>query len=372
MVDQKVMKLVDLARDRSREARNELVENITDLFLTDEGRLNEHERALMSDILTKLVSTVEASVRRELADVMAKSEVQLPDIVKLLANDDASIARPLLETSKLLKDIDLIEIIRMRTDEHRLSIAIREQVDEGVSDALVEYGSHDVIETLLKNTDSNISQRAMEYLVAESRRVDRFQEPLLSREDLSSELAYRMYWWVSAALRKKIISEYKVDQVELDSLLQKATNQALVEQSEGDGVVVRAQKLVRRLGESGQLTNQFLLQTLRQQRIPVFVAGISELANVNFHTSWHIVNDQHGDSLAVLAKAVGIDRNEFTSMFLLLTKARDGHEAKSPGVLKQILDLYDAVTAETAQGALQFWQQEKVYQIAVDELDDKE
>lgn len=369
MPNAEVAQLIEIARDRSRDSRRQLIENIADMFLSDEGRLNEHERALMTDILAKLIEEIEVSLRAQLADVISKSAVELPEIVKMLANDEIDVARPLLESSKLLEDPDLIEIVRMRTDEHRLAIAVREEVSADISDSLVEYGSHDVIETLLNNADAQLSQRAMEYLVAESRRVDRFQEPLLNREELPAELANKMYWWVSAALRKKILSDFQVDPVQLDEMMQKATQQSLVEQSQMDGTVVRALRLVRRMSENGELTHKFLLQSLRQQRIPVFVAGVSELAQVNYQTAWHVVNDQHGDSVAVLAKAIGLDRSEFASLHLLLTKARDGVEARSPGVLKGILDLFDSVTVEAAKGAVQFWQQEKVYQIAVDELE---
>lgn len=369
MADKQVEELVELARDKSRRARNQLAENITDLFLTDEGRLNEHERALMSDILAKLIGEIEKKLRREMSEALLRSEIELPEIVKLLANEEIEIAKPLLERSKLLRDSDLIDIIRMRTDEHRMAIAIRDGVTEKVSDALVDQSSHDVIEALLKNPDSVISKRAMEYLVAESRRVDRFQEPLLNREDLPQDLAYRMYWWVSAALRKHIVTEFEVDSVVIDGALQKATQQALVSQSEGSGAFVRAQKLVRRMAETGELTHQFLLESLRQKRIAIFVAGIGELANVNFETAWQIASDSQCESLAIMARAIGISREDFTSMFLLLSKARDGVEITAPATLKRYLDMYDSVSTENARGALQFWQQNKIYQVAIDELD---
>ena len=50
-----IVELLGLAKSRSEAARAQLVENITDLFLSDEGRLSEHERALMSEILSKLI-----------------------------------------------------------------------------------------------------------------------------------------------------------------------------------------------------------------------------------------------------------------------------------------------------------------------------
>ncbi len=196
MAESQLFDMLKLAQSKSEGARSQLVDNITDLFLSEEGRLSEHERALMSDILGKLVLQVESDIRKELSESMVRSGIDLPDVAILLANDEVEIARPLLERSDLLKDPDLIEIVRMRTDEHRLAITMREEISEQLSDALVEYGNDDVVESLLNNHDSTISKRAMEYLVGESRRVDRFQEPLVQRADLPSDLAYRMYWWV--------------------------------------------------------------------------------------------------------------------------------------------------------------------------------
>jgi len=369
LVSKELQDLLVLAQEKSSGARSRLVENITDLFLTDDGRLSEHERALMSDILTKLIGQVEADIRKELSNTLAASGLDLPDIAKLLANDDAEIARPLLERCALLKDPELIEIIRMRTDEHRMAIAMREEVSEPVSNALVEYGDEDVIEALLNNHDSTISKRAMEYLVAESRRVDRFQEPLLQRADLPGDLAYRMYWWVSAALRKQILSDFEVDPMVFEKAVKRAASTVLVDQGDDQSAYIRAQRLVRRMKESGELTIQFLLSSLRQQRVAVFVAGMGELAHIDFSTAWRIFSDKGGESFAILSKAVGVDRSQFTSIYLLVVQAREGGTAKSPGVLKDILKLFDETAEANAKGALQVWQRDSAYQEAIEELE---
>lgn len=369
MVDHTLTSLVELAKDKSAQARRRLMENITDLFISDDGRLSEHERALMQDILGKLIGSVETDLRRELSESLVKTGIDLPELARMLANDEIEIARPLLEESKLLRNEDLVDIVRMRTDEHRISIAVREEVSEDVADALVEYGNEDVIETLLRNADAAISERAMAYVVAESRRVDRFQEPLVLREDLPPELAYRMYWWVSAALRKQIVTEFEVDPSVLDQALHRAAKNVLVDQQKGGGVYVQAQRLVRRMAETGDLTVQFLVNSLRQRKIAVFVAGLAELGNVDFRTAWRIFSDSGGESLAILARAIGIDRNQFTSIFLLIAQAREGQSVRSPSVLKRILELFDSVTVENARGALQYWQRDSAYQIAVEELE---
>lgn len=369
MDSEQLKNLLLLARSKSNESRTQLVENITDLFLTEGGRLSEHERALMSDILGKLIKQVETDIRRSLADSLLRSGVDLPDIATLLANDEIEVARPLLEQSTLLQDPELIEVIRMRTDEHRLAISMREKLSETVSNALIEYGSEDVIETLLNNHDAQISKRAMEYLVMESRRVDRFQEPLVMRSDLPGELAYRMHWWVSAALRKRILTEFDVDPVKVDMAIKLATASATVEQDSEQSIYVRAQRLVRRMSENGELSIQFLISSLRQQRVAVFVAGLAELANITFMTAWRIFSDKGGESMAILARSIDMDRSQFTTIFLLIAEAREGSGPKSPRVLKEILNLYDTISQANARGALQVWQRDSAYQNAIEELE---
>ncbi len=369
MVSNELQNLLLLARSKSSDARSRLLENISDLFLSDTGRLSEHERALMSDILSKLVGQVEKDIRKELAVILEQTGSDYPDVVKLLANDEIDIARPLLENSKLLQDPDLIEIIRMRTDEHRMSVAMREELSEQVTDNLMEYGNDDVLETLLNNHDTSLSKRAMEYMVAESRRVDRFQEPLLMRSDLPGDLAYKMYWWVSAALRKRIVTEFEVEPVQFERMVRRAASSVITEQTSEQSSYVRAQKLVRRMYENGELSIQFLISTLRQQRVAVFVAGTAELSGISFRTAWRIFSDAGGESFAVLAKSIGMDRSQFTSIFLLLGQVRGAKETKAPGFIKNILELFDSISEQNARGAVQVWQREGAYQEAIEELD---
>ncbi|MGB0626851.1 MAG: DUF2336 domain-containing protein, partial [Alphaproteobacteria bacterium] len=193
--------LLRLAADRSAAVRSELVEVISDLFFDRDRVLSERERATMSDILRQLIHDVEISVRKHLAIRLSDEPTAPPELVFALANDSAEIAHPILIRSEVLRDPQLIEIIRHRGFEHQLSIAMRAALSESVSDALVETNDVSVIEKLLENPGAEIGRDAMSYLVEQSQRVDAFQNPLVRRKDLPRELAPRMYWWVSAALR---------------------------------------------------------------------------------------------------------------------------------------------------------------------------
>ncbi len=362
--------LIRLARERSAQARAVLLENVTDLFLSEEGRLSEQERALISDILLKLLEEVETAVRQELAEALVRSGIDLPEVERALARDEIAVARPILRKSRALRDPDLIEIVRWRTQEHRLAIAMRDGLSEAVSDALVEYGEEDVIEALLRNPDARLSEKAMEYLVAESRRIDRFQEPLVHRDELPDRLALRMFWWVGAALRQQILARIEADPVIVDRAVKAAVDALKVAHAPERSVHAKAHALVRRLRERGELTPEFLLACLRRQRLAVFVAGLAELGGVDLQTAWRIFVDRGGEGLAVLARAAGIAREQFAKLFLLLSEVRNGQRAQPPGILERILELFDKTSEEQAKIALFYWRLDRTYEEALEELRD--
>jgi uncharacterized protein (DUF2336 family) len=322
----------------------------------------------MTDILCKLIAEAEISVRKELAVHLAKSDSFPSELTLLLANDQIEIARPILENSRVLQNEDLIAIVRQRTDEHRLCIAMRSRLSVDVSDALLESGGEDVIEALLNNSDAEISRQAMEYLVEESRRVDRFQEPLLSRQDLPADLAHRMFWWVSAALRRRIIADFAIDEIELDEAVEAATRKVLESGSAAEGAMQRAQRLVARMADMGDLNIRFLTDALRQQKVPIFIAGLSEISKVDTETVWRVFNDHGGESLAILCKAIEMDRSDFTLLYLFLSEVREGRKTRSTNILKGILAFYDGLVLENAHAVVKFWQRDKAYLQAIEEV----
>ena len=72
--------LMALARDRASDSRRRLLENMTDLFLSPDARLSERERALMEEIIVKLVHEMEMQVRSELAERLAASDLAPKEI----------------------------------------------------------------------------------------------------------------------------------------------------------------------------------------------------------------------------------------------------------------------------------------------------
>jgi len=198
--------LLRLAAGQSTGERKALAVSLVDLLAETKPDPSEREAALIGDILNKLIRDFETTVRRELADRLARLERAPREVIVALANDEIEVAKPLLLQSPVLHDQDLIEITRKRSRRHQMSIALRAMVSEAVSDALVEAGDEAVITSLLGNKKAEISDATLAYLVEDARRVDSYQEPLVLRADLSDDLAKRIYTFVAQDLRNRILS----------------------------------------------------------------------------------------------------------------------------------------------------------------------
>lgn len=356
--------LIDLARKRSREHRKILLENMTSLFLSSEGRLTERELALMTDILNKLIHEVEMAVRVKLADRLADFEGAPHELIVNLANDEIPVARPVLLRSGVLEDEDLVEIVRQRTHEHILAVANRTRLTENVTDAILDHADEEIIETLLHNGDAALSRRAMEYMVDQSRRVDRFQQPLLRRGDLAPDLAHRMFWWVSAALREHLIKNFDIAEGDLDEMLHEAASDA-IDETEPDAETA-AERLVRRLEDTGELTPRYLVKCVRHGQIAVFVAAVARMCRLDRTVAQRVIFDRGGEALAVACRAMGFDRTDFAAIFLATRPPGDGNHATAS--MNRILALYDSVSDRMAKRALAFWRQDAEYTEAIDQI----
>lgn len=367
-----VDELLTLAREKSDQARSQLFEVMGDIFLARGTVLSLQERSLMVDILEKLIQEVSRDIRRKLALKLAEAPGTPRELAVLLANDDIDVASPILLQCKALQDVDLVEIIRHRSIQHMLAISMRRDLSTTVADALVENGSNDVILSLLENPDAQIGRATMAYLVEQSKAVDEFQEPLARRQDLPRDLAVRMCFWVAAAIRRYILEKFTISADEIDDALEPlATDLAASlaaekqQQSAADG-------LARQLGEQRKLTPRLLIQTLRRGEIPLFEAMMGEMCDLRVNLVRRICYEPGAEGLAVAARAIGLSREEFATIFLLTRKAKHGPAATDPGDLGRALVFFDRVSHSNAEAVLNRWRRDPNYLFAIKSVDESQ
>jgi len=360
-----VQELLDLARDRSLEARQRLVDMIGDMFCERGSVLTERERVLMTEILDKLVGDFEGEVRRQLAERLADKPAAPPGLIDLLANDAIEVARPVLLRSRVLREADLIAVVRNRTRQHQLAVAMRREVSVPLADALVETGDAGVIETLLRNENARISEATMGYLVEQARTVDSFQEPLVDRGDLDPALANRLYWFVSAALRAHLLDRFEIRQSDLDDALEAATQRAIAHAEARPAQPTAAQKLARQIAGSRGVDPGLLLKVLRSGEIPLFEALFAEFSGIRQPRLQHVLYETGGKGLAVVCRALDIDKATFTPLYLLSRKGESVERTVEPKALSGVIRFFGQVRPADAREVLRSWQRDHAYQDAI-------
>jgi uncharacterized protein (DUF2336 family) len=351
--------LLKLAREKTVSSRNRLAEAMVDMFAARGRDLTERERTLMVDILKRVLREIEHSVRKRISADLAAREEAPHALISFLANDDIDVAYPILSQSRVLQDADLIEVIRNRTLEHQLAIAVRFHVSEAVTDALVQTGNETVITEMLRNPDAEISAATMDYLVEQSQRLNTFQEPILRREELPPDVAKRMFMWVSAALRKYILSEFGLDADTVDDLLEKAAREGLA--TEVGTHRPSAEALADKLHEKGDIDADLLISALHDGEIALFIQLFARMASMRPTLVQRMLFEPGGEGLAIACKALRFEREDFSVLFLLSRQARPEPSRNVRIAHQQVMEMFDRMRAEECAKVLRKWQRDQDY-----------
>ncbi len=360
--------LLALARQRSREGRTALFDTVRDLLFDTGQSLTDRERALMGDILRRLVFDVEVAVRRDLAERLARDPRAPRDLVRVIAEDDILVAYPILVESSVLEDTDLIEIIRNRTQSHQLAIAARRSISADVSEALVSTGSEDVVVALLNNQGAQISAKVMEYLVEQSRQVDRLQEPLVRRHDLPRELARNLYLWVSAALRHHLASQHGIDGEVLDETIESTAREQFGDRADDRDLTI-AERITQDLHVAGKLNEIVLLQFLKQGEIPLFEAGLACLLDLRPKLVRRILFEPGPEALALACKAAGFKESTFKAVLRLARKATRRRDADVEVEVVKAAAIFRGLKSSYAKTVTRRWRRDPQYQYALNKLE---
>jgi hypothetical protein len=210
----------------------------------------------------------------------------------------------------------------------------------------------------------------MEMLLTESRRVDRFHEPLLNPNELPKALAGALFWRVSAALREAILRQLPQESADIDRLVADAVRRALAGLDAGESLIACSMRLAGRMAELDLLDDWRLVEMLNQSRISLFVASLATRAGLDFGGTWEAVIDPDGRALLTLFRALDVPREPVAAILLSLDAMREGSEPHGGNELERLLGLFDTLNGTEARAALAFWRLDPAYRRAVSELQD--
>ncbi len=350
-VRNKVEDLIALASEPSSEKRRELLRGVTDLFFAPSSEHGGSEMAMFDDLLCTLADEMEEEVRAELAGRMADAPSPPHRLVRTLAADTLSVAEPILSRSPALGEGDLLTLARLRGQAHLRIISSRPDLTEAVSDAIVERGDDDTLGVLLVNARAPLSRQASETVVDRASGNPALHAAVVDRQDLPPDLLNEMYFVVEARLRHTITQKNAaLDPAALEAALQVGRKRL----AERDGALpadyAEAEAHVRSMMTRGAITPTILAGYLRKGERTRFLIALSEMSEVDFHTTGRIVERRDLDALAIVCRAADFDRALFlTFAVLILEPGQAMARAQEYG------KLYNDLPRDAALRTMRFW-----------------
>ncbi len=173
--------------------------------LSGEARAHIHELTL--EVIGILAADRTAKVRQIIAESLRHSNDAPLEVIRQLARDaEIRVAGPILESSPLLTDDELIAIIRSKPIQGALeAIARRRRLGTPLADALVAtaLSAPDgvlAVAALLKNHNAEIDAATMERILDVAPGFGAWHAPLVDRPRLSGSIMQRLAKFVSHTL----------------------------------------------------------------------------------------------------------------------------------------------------------------------------
>jgi uncharacterized protein (DUF2336 family) len=196
-----------LAKDGDVGVRERLAHKIGRLAPNLSGEERAHIRELTLEVIGILAADRTARVRLVIAESLKHMNDAPLDVIHQLARDaEIKVAGPILESSPLLTDEELIRIIRSKPIQGALeAIARRRRLGTPLADALVStaLSSPDgvlAVAALLKNHNAEIDSATMDRILDVAPRYGGWHGPLVDRPTLGGGAMRRLASFISHAL----------------------------------------------------------------------------------------------------------------------------------------------------------------------------
>lgn len=342
-------KLHGLAKDEQPLARAELTTAVTELL---EMELSPRESELVADVLIGLMRQAERDLRQALAERLSIMDNAPLRLVLQLANDDIEVAGSILSKSVVLSDLDLIYIIKGKGAEHWRAIAERPKMSDQIINILVDTGENGTVKSLIANQNIKLTEYAVDVAADIACKDETLAKPLLQREEVTLDIAKRLYQHVGKALKEYIIGAYDMG---TDGSLSDMVDDVIlefVEAAEEPSDFMPSQSALNaaeRYKQKGLLTVKMMLNSLRRGQLASFVAQFAKYTGMSPETVAEILTQNSGQGLAVTCRAFEIVKADFMSIFLLTNRVRNEGKMVDLNDMTKAMNYYSRIDMKVAQ-----------------------
>lgn len=284
------------------------------------GTLTSAERRVAEDIFRLLAKDVEVMVRKTLSLGLKESPDLSHDIAMLLAHDVDEVSLPMLESSTVLTDEDLIEIVRTNAESKMVAIARRDTVSEAVSGELIDHGTENVVAELISNDGAMVDDRSLESLVDRFGESKKVQGRLVERAYLPSTVAEKLATKISADFQAALLLRTDISPNLASSLVLQTWEKTVVSVSSEDSDT-ELERLIKQLRSSSRLTPSLIFRSLCMGNIKFFDHALSALSRIPLDVACSLIHDQGEPGFKKVYEAARLPEKLYHAMYAAILVA---------------------------------------------------
>jgi uncharacterized protein (DUF2336 family) len=330
------------------------LKSVTGLFLAGRDRITDEVSSVFDDVIVRLVDHVESRARVELSmDLAPIANAPNHVIRRLAADDDITVAGPVLAQSPRLTDQNLVEIAETKGQQHLSKIAERVSLSPIVTDVLVDRGNSEVVTKVAVNAGARLSKTGMSMLVMRASGDNQLTQAMSRRADISPALFTRLLSYATEEARQRMLATAgPADREAINRVLTQLANQAGAK-NVSPKEFAAAQRLVHSFSQDTEHTRSKVLQFADGNRIAELVAALSILSGVPIALVSRLICDTEPFGAMAVCRAIGLDWSVAHAVLNTLPGIGEDREEK----LGEMEEQYTRLSAASAERLLNYWQE---------------
>ena len=323
---------------------------VTDLFLSNVGRLGDSQIAAVDGVLAHLVERVEAATVTQLSEALSTIDrAPRQTIRKLAFHEQPQVAAPILRQSSCLSNADLLEIVKSRGQQHMLAICDRKALNEALTDALMRFGDVNVSNALARNTGARFSECGYATLVGRAEKDEGLAEKLGVRVDIPGSLLRELISKVADVVRARFLTAPR------PVARQKAQNSAAAAAAQGGAArkaidYTQAQSEVVALNRTGKLNDSLVNRFAVRGEYVLVVAALALKADVKVEAIEPLLEPDRVYGLIVACKAARLTWSTTT----MIVRNRPNCPPSTDRELEQCVAVFESLLLSVAQWTIRF------------------
>ena len=316
-------KLYEMTGGHEEGSRSELATIMNELLSLD---VKQNEKEIITEALLSVISQAERNLRLAISQKMSVSNSAPLRLILNLVSDDIDIATPVLKHSPVLNDTDLLYIVKAQSKEYWRVIAEREGLSGIVIDALADTRDVMTAKTLVHNRNSTLTEHALRVFSVMAEEYEPLTKPLLQRNEMTKELIKEIYSFVGFELKNYITANFDVNvsdsfDIALEEVKTEIIENIYSEFNVTHSMIEEAETLCR----NDMLSIHEMVNYLKRGQVSTYIACFTVYCGLSLDTAEKMLKQDKGQGLAIVSKAMDIQKTDFINMFLLTSKLRDNN-----------------------------------------------